>query len=336
MTAQIQQMLDRLVASGAPGALAQFRHRDGTWNGSSGVAELASPRPVAADGWFRIGSVTKTFTATVILQLVGEGILSLDDTVERWLPGIVPGGNRITVWQLLDHTSGLYNYTDDLDLAGILQDRYRRWHPQQMVALATAKAPNFEPGASRSYCNTGYILLGMVIEQAAGITYAAAVSDRILRPLEMRVPEDEFLPEPHAHGYLPIGDQLVDVTAFHTSQAWAAGGMVSTAADLNRFYAALLTGGLLRSPELQAMLTPTPTAISEVDAGLGVFRVQLPGGVTVWGKDGGHFGYHTVSFHTIDATCQLTVSMTMARNIRPPTHELLASVADVFRVPTLQ
>lgn len=331
--ARLQQLLDALVAAGAPGALAQFRDEGGTWNGASGVAELGGQDPVAADGWFRLGSVAKTFTATVILQLTGEGRLGLDDTVERWLPGLVPGGSQITLRQLLHHTSGLHDYTDDLHTAAILRDRFKRWSPQEVVALATGHEPSFEPGTSRSYCNTGYILLGMVIEKATASTYDAEISRRILRPLDMRqtkVPDDEFLPEPHAHGYLAVDGQLVDVTAFNSSKAWAAGGMVSTAGDINDFFAALLTGGLLRPSELAVMQTTMPTAFPVVGSGLGITRVTLPGGIAVWGKNGGFFGYHAVSFHTVDATRQLTVSMTTAFNGWPATHELLASIASVF------
>lgn len=330
---RLQQMLDALVAAGSPWALAQFRDSNGTWSGASGVAELGGRRPVAADSCFRIGSVTKTFTATVILQLVGENRLGLDDTVERWLPALVPGGDKITLRQLLDHTSGLYNYTDDLDTAGILRERFKHWRPQEVVALATRQQPRFEPGTARAYCNTSFILLGMVIEKVTGRRYDTELTRRILRPLDLRqtlAPGTEFLPEPHAHGYLPVDGQPVDITTYNDSKAWAAGGMVSTADDINRFYAALLTGGLLRPAELRAMQTTMPTAYSEVDGGLGVTRVRLSGGVAVWGKDGGFFGYHVVSFHTADASRQLTMSMTTALNSRPVTHEFLASIASVF------
>ncbi|SNT41698.1 D-alanyl-D-alanine carboxypeptidase [Asanoa hainanensis] len=313
---RIQLMLDDLVAAGSPGALAQFRDEDGTVDLASGVAELGAERPVAPDGFFRIGSVTKTFTAVLVLQLVGEGRLDLADTVERWLPGLVPGG--ITVRQLLDHTSGLHNYTDDLDVAGILRDRRRRWQPREMVDRATAHGPRFAPGTDRAYCNTGYILLGMIIEAATRSTYSAELEQRVLGPLELKqtaLPADEKLPEPHAHAYLPAADgELVDVTAYDPSQAWAAGGMISTAGDLNRFFAALLTGAL--PADLEELRTTT--------------RLTLPDATVVWGKDGGFFGYRTLSFHTPDAGRQLTVSVTTAANGLPPSIDLLAGVAAVF------
>lgn len=331
---QLQQVLDALVSAGSAGALAQLRVGTDTWAGASGVAELGRPDPVAADGTFRIGSVAKTFTAVVVLQLVGEGRLGLDDTVERWLPDLVPGGAGITLRQLLDHTSGLHDYTDDLDLAGILRDRLTRWQPLDVIAEAVRHRPRFAPGTSRAYCNTAFILLGMVIEKATTSSYAVEVARRVLQPLDLRrtlVPADESLPAPHAHGYLLVDGGLVDVTAYNPSQAWSAGGMVSTAADLNVFFRALLTGGLLGPSELAAMRTTMPTGIDGVDGGLGVARMRLPDGNTVWGKDGGFFGYRVVSFHTADATRQLTVSVTTALADVPATHELLAGIADVFR-----
>jgi CubicO group peptidase (beta-lactamase class C family) len=112
--AALQKQLDRVVEAGAPGVVVLVRIGERTWQGASGLSDLGAHRPARAGDRFRVGSVTKSFVATVVLQLVGEGRLGLDDTLERWLPGLVPGGERITVRELLQHTSGLYNYTDDL------------------------------------------------------------------------------------------------------------------------------------------------------------------------------------------------------------------------------
>jgi D-alanyl-D-alanine carboxypeptidase len=301
------------------------------WVGSSGVAVLAGTRPVEPNGWFRIGSVTKAFTATVLFQLVGEGFLRLDDAVADWLPGLVPGADKITLRHLLRQSSGLYNYTNDLsDHAAVLRDRFRQWSPHEIVAQAARRPALFRPGTARSYSNTNYILIGMVIEKSTGSSYSTQIERRILRPVGMHhtmVPgHDATLPEPHAHGYLLVDAQPVDVTAFNASHAWAAGGIVSTAEDLNLFYAALLTGRLLNAAELEAMQDTVPAGSPGVEAGLGIVRVRLPDGVTVWGNGGGFFGYHTWSFHTVNADRQLTVSTTTAHGGRPPTLGLLATV----------
>jgi D-alanyl-D-alanine carboxypeptidase len=126
---RLQQLLDELIDAGAAGVVMRYHDQDGQWRGSSGVAELGTDRPVDPDGWFRIGSVTKTFTAAVVLSLVSDGAVTLDDTCEQWLAGLVPGGDGITVRQLLNHTSGLYNYTEDFpEPKQIVLDRYKHWN----------------------------------------------------------------------------------------------------------------------------------------------------------------------------------------------------------------
>jgi D-alanyl-D-alanine carboxypeptidase len=321
----MQQILDRLVEAGTAGVLLHYRDDHGDWRGSSGVADLESRREVDPDGWFRIGSVTKTFTAAVVLSLVADGLVDLDHTCEHWLPGLVPSGDGITVRQLLNHTSGLYNYTDDLpDPAGILRDRFEHWEPQRALVLAFAHEPLFAPGVDWSYSNTNYTLLGLVIEAATGSSYAEGLRARVLEPLDLRqtiIPGDDAqLPEPHAHGYLVVDDRLVDLAELNASQAWAAGELVSTAADLNKFFAALLTGKLLAPIHLEAMLTTVG------DYGLGIARRELIDGTVVWGHNGGIFGYLTSSFHTRDAGRQCTLSRTTADAASPEGDDLVAEI----------
>lgn len=151
----MQGILDSLVDHGAVGALARFQDDERTWAGSSGVTELGIERPVAAHGSFRIGSVTKAFTATVLLQLVVEGALRLEDSVDSWLPGLIPDGGAITVGHLVRHTSGLHNYTDDMsDAAVVLQRRFSPHSPDEIVTDAARRPRLFPVGAKRSYSNT--------------------------------------------------------------------------------------------------------------------------------------------------------------------------------------
>lgn len=328
---RVQRILDGIVERGAPGALFRWRDGDRTWVGSSGVAERGTTKPVAPGGWFRIGSLTKAFTATVLLQLVGEGTLALDDTVERWLPGLVAGGDAITLGHLVGQASGLYNYTDDLsDAATVVEGRFRPPSPDAIVASAARRPRLFPPGARRSYSNTNYVALGMVIETCTGSSYGAEIGRRILRPAGMTdtVADcvDAAIPEPHAHGYLPVADGLVDITRYSAAWAWAAGGIVSTAEDLNRFYAALLTGGLLRPSQLRAMQEVDPTADPSLALGLGIARVTLPDGSVAWGNGGGFHGYHAWSFHTPDARRQFSASVTTATGELPATRELITAV----------
>jgi D-alanyl-D-alanine carboxypeptidase len=328
---RLQNLLDELVNAGAAGVLIHYRDESGEWRGSSGLAELGTDRPVDPDGWFRVGSVTKTFTAAVVLSLVGDGQVALDDSCEVLLPGLVPDGHGITVRQLLNHTSGLYNYTDDMpDAAEIVRGHFDHWDPQRALRMAFAHEPLFEPGTAWSYSNTNYIVLGVLIESVTRGSYAEAVRTRVLDPLDLRrtiVPGDDVkLPDPHAHGYLSVDGELVDMAELNASQAWAAGEIVSTAADLNRFYAALLTGDLLQPSELQAMLTTVDNGGPDRGYGLGIGRHQLADGVVVWGHNGGIFGYLTNSFHSADGSRQFTLSYTGTDAAPPDTDELVTAL----------
>jgi D-alanyl-D-alanine carboxypeptidase len=323
----MQRFLDSLVDDGAAGVLLHFRSPEQTWTGSSGVAELGTDRPVDPDGWFRAGSITKTFTAVVVLQLVGEGKLQLDAAAHEWLPDVP---EDITVRQLLNHTSGLYNYTDDLPgPAEIVRDRYLHRDPREALGVGLAKPRLFDAGSSWSYSNTNYIALGLLIETVTGNAYGDEVRERILRPLGLErtiVPgRDVDLPEPHAHAYVTVDDELVDLASINPSQAWAAGEVVSTAADLNRFYAAVLKGELLRPTEHEAMLTVVPVDDSS-GYGLGILRQRLPSGQVVWGHNGGFFNYVTVSVHSADLSTQLTLSYTGSRAEEPESGQLLAGL----------
>jgi D-alanyl-D-alanine carboxypeptidase len=323
----MRKLLASMVQDGAAGVLLHFRSPEQTWIGSSGVAELGTDRPVDPDGWFRAGSITKTFTAVVVLQLVGEGKLRLEAPARDWLPK-VPAG--ISVRQLLNHTSGIYNYTDDLpEPAGIVRDRYLHRDPEESLAVGLAKPLLFEPGSSWSYSNTNYVALGLVIEAVTGNAYGDEVRERILRPLGLErtlLPGDDAnLPEPHAHAYLPVDGELVDLARFNASQAWAAGEVVSTAAHLNRFYAAVLGDELLAAAEQDAILTAVPVDDS-FGYGLGIERRRLPGGRIVWGHTGGIFGYLTLSYHSPDLSHQLTLSRTGTSREEPETGQVLAGL----------
>jgi D-alanyl-D-alanine carboxypeptidase len=314
--AALQDVVNELGASGASGVLVEARDRDWTWRGAAGVAELGTNRPVQPRGRFRVGSVTKSFVATVALQLVAERRLGLDDAVERYLPGLVPGGAGITVRQLLQHTSGLYDYTDALlggaTVPDILRLRNRSWSPRELLAYALPEPPLFPPGTGWSYSNTNYILVGLLIERVTGRPYGAEVTRRIIRPLGLHQTEvpgrDPDIDGPHSHGYLPLerdGEIVpVDVTRFNPSIAWAAGEILSSAADLNRFYGALVRGRLLPAPLLAQMQSTT----GEEQYGLGLFSLVLPCGEVLWGHTGGIFGYETFAMGTADGRRQLTLS----------------------------
>ncbi|MFD9703231.1 serine hydrolase domain-containing protein [Lentzea sp. NPDC059081] len=310
----VQQALDQVTRSG--GALGvQARVTDGRqrFAARSGKADLDSGRPVPLDGRFRVGSITKTFVATVLLQLSGEGRLDLDAPVVRYLPGLVDG--RITVRQVMQHTSGLYNYTRDLPGSPDEFDeiRYRTWTPQELLAMSTSKPLDFDPGTKWSYSNTNYVVAGLLVEKLTGGPYARAVEQRILKPLRLRGTEvpgtKPDITGPHARAYWTVSGQPSEITRLNPSIAYAAGEMISTTEDLDTFVTALASGKLLK-PAQQAELTRT-TAVSP-GYGLGLQVETLPCGTKVWGHGGGIPGYSSQLLTTPDTKKRLELNATSA------------------------
>jgi D-alanyl-D-alanine carboxypeptidase len=293
--------------------------RDGnrTVRVARGAGQLTPRRAMRASDRFRVGSITKTFVASVAGQLAAEGKLGLDDPVERWLPGVVPNGQAITLRELLGHRSGLYDYLQDPQ---VLQpylngDLGRTWTPEQLIAIANAHPPLFEPGAQLSYSNTNYILLGRAIEAATGRPIGVELSERIFKPLGLRstlYATQQSIPGPHAHGYFfPSRGRPQDTTRVSPTHAGAAGAVVSDADDLARFYRALLSGQVVPPDQLAQMETLTqPTGAGGQGGlqgyGLGVFTVGTRCG-TRWGHDGGIAGYNSFAFSTRDGQRQFVL-----------------------------
>jgi D-alanyl-D-alanine carboxypeptidase len=295
--AEVQHAVDRVVSAGAPGVIALVRHGDRTVRVAGGHANLATRSRLRVTDRYRVGSATKTFVATVVLQLTGEGRLGLSDSVERWLPGLVPGGGAITVRQLLNHTSGLADYAPDEDdtfIRGVLADRHRVWTPGELVAIATAQPPLFAPGARWSYSNTGYILLGLIVEAATGNPLETELRTRLFAPLRLRATSFDSrarIAGRHAHGYSRVGARRrFDISILDQTWAGAAGAIVSTVGDLARFHRGLLGGRVLR-PALLAQMRKTVLTGADVQTyGLGLIRMRHPCG-TFWGHGGETLGY---------------------------------------------
>ena len=314
-TVRLQHALDAVVAAGVPGALVLVRDGDHTVRLASGQGNLARRTPMRASDRFRIGSETKMFVATVVLQLVGEGKLSLADTVERWLPGLVPNGRGITIRQLLNHTSGLFDYAEDKAFIKQVDNPRKRWAPRQLVELATAHRPLFAPGTRHSYANTGYILLGLIVEKATGNSLPAELRKRIFAPLGLHAtsfPTTPRIAGRYAHGYTRYTKpRLTDISVFSPSILGAAGAIVSNADDLARFHQALLRGRLLGPDLLAAMKTTVavPESGGHQAYGLGLIRTRYgPCGV-FWGHGGGTFGYETFTDSSGDGKRDLVISV---------------------------
>ncbi|MGW5212498.1 serine hydrolase domain-containing protein [Streptomyces sp. NPDC004051] len=315
-----RQAMQSAVAAGVPGVTATARDRRGTWSATAGVGDLGTGQKRSPRDHYRVGSITKTFVATVVLQLEAEGTLSLDDTVDTWLPGLVTGnghdGTRITLRQLLNHTSGVFNYTADADYhrmyftkEGFFEHRYATRAPEDLVRIALAHEPYFEPGAPGkwTYSNTNYVLAALVIEKATGRPYGEEVRRRVIEPLNLTatsVPGTRVsLPRPSSRAYSKPGSLATeppyDVTRLNPSRTFGAGEIISDSRDLNLFYRALLAGRLLPSEQLDEMTTTVPMGTGP-DYGLGLMKVTLGCGVTVWGHSGSTSGSGTYAVTTED------------------------------------
>ncbi|GAA4614312.1 serine hydrolase domain-containing protein [Actinoallomurus liliacearum] len=336
---QLQRSLDAVTAAGAVGVQAEVIGTDGRWRGVSGHARLGGARPVPRQGRFRIGSITKSFTATVLLQLAAQGKVGLDDPVERYLPGLVPGGQQITLRQLLNHTSGIADYLDDTTtypIAGrefLEKVRFHTFPAEQLARSGVALPRYFPPGKGWHYSNTNYVLAGLIIEKVTGRSWQDEITRRIVRPLGLHdttVPDsDPDLPGPHAHGYMEIDGGAVDITRMNPSIAGPSGAITSTTGDLDRFYAALLGGRLLPATWLAEMKKTVPIPdggpAGEAD-GLGLDSMRLPCGVKVWGYDGGIVGYGSKSLHTADGHRGITLSVTLRDLSDPHTRQILDAI----------
>lgn len=304
----VRAAVRRLAAQGdAPGAAALIRRTgEGTRFVASGVADVRTGRRIHRDDRFRAGSLTKTVIAAVTLRLAAQGRLGLGDTVEEHLPGLVRGhgndGRKITLRQLLNQTSGLFDYTDDPVLARELSAAADRTHtPASLVRTALAHRPSFAPGAEWRYSNTNYVLLGMVVQQVTGRSYAAEARRDVLVPL--RLDGTSFpgarttLPAPHGRAYTRDDGARRDVTELNPSSAGAAGELISTLDDLSRLVSGLLRGEVLPRAELRRMRN---TSASDGQYGMGLFPVRLSCGVTLWGHNGEITGSSVMAVATSD------------------------------------
>ncbi|MFH8493867.1 serine hydrolase domain-containing protein [Streptomyces coeruleorubidus] len=312
-----------LPSADATAALVRVGGDEGVWRGSSGVHDLRTGRPADPGARFRAGSVTKVFTAAVALQLAAEGRLDLARGARSYLPDLIPASYEgVTVRQLLDHTHGI----PAPDFPGttveeVYADRFRVHDPRDMVRSATSKKREFAPGERQHYLNIGYTITGLLIERVTGDSYERQVARRILHPLGLG---DTYLPGKnpriigrHNHGYqtMRLDDGttgLRDVSVWSATDGWAAGDIVSTTADLERFTDALFQGRVVRGPLLEEMFTlpeVTDFRTGEPAAYSIGLSMKVLGGREVWGKTGGRWGYNTAIASTRDGSRTLVYSV---------------------------
>lgn len=323
---QFQRILDRAVEDGIPPGMAVgIISPQGTWFGSSGFADVATGTPVRPSDRFLIGSITKTFTAATILKLAEEGELSLEDTLGQWLPEIaarIPEGESITLRQLLNGTSGIYDFLSEESpiLEELVRNPFKDWLPQELVAYAYGK----ERSASWVYPNTGFILAGAIAQKATGSNIAQLMRDRILNPLGLEntfFKEEEAIPGGFTRGYGDLdGDGIpeTDVSDVNLSWGWAAGALVSNTDDLLRFSQVLFNGELLSQESFQEMSAFNPTGSAGLEYGLGLYSVDfdtfVPGLGTAFGHGGGTPGHNSQMFYFPEQK----ITVVALQNSQPP------------------
>ena len=317
---ELQRLLEQVSSAGAPGATAIVAASSRKWRGATGNAVLKPRRPMRFNDRIRVASITKSFVATVVLQLVKEGRLSLEDTVDQRMPGLLRLGSQITVGQLLNHTSGFANAdTDSPDAEPLYRQHladpeHFDVRVRKMIALADDSPIDFEPGTTFHYTNTGYDVLGLIVERVTGGSLEAALTQRIFEPLNLR--QTSFEPTPLqseaglAHGYAIEGSDLPassDVTRAGLFGRWASAGIVSNVEDVATFYSALFGGRLLPPLLLNKMQRTVRTPSPFVQAGLGIFRYKLPCGGYAWGHGGSTHGYSSFALTSTDGTQTVAV-----------------------------
>jgi D-alanyl-D-alanine carboxypeptidase len=302
----LQRGANRLVAtSGLPGVVTLVEQDRRRTVVAAGLGDVARRRAMRTTDRFWVGSITKAFVATVVMQLVAERRLGLDDTIDELLPGRIREGQRIRLRHLLNHTSGIPEYMSLDPWVTAVRRNPRAVIPARRLVSSAASLPlDFEPGSRASYSNTNYLVLAEILERVAGRPIERLLRERVFAPLGLRA--TGFVRGPRAvggnrvHGYDVSGPRPVDVSLHRLGGPWADGGLVSSARDLAVFMGALLRGKLVPPSLVDLMTTETKVPGSHGE-GLGLYRLPSPCGRWYYGHAGGTPGYVTWAAGSRDA-----------------------------------
>jgi D-alanyl-D-alanine carboxypeptidase len=323
----LEAELDDFASLADHTVIVEVREGDETWSEAIGPRSLdAGAREAKPGDRVRVGSVTKSMTAAILLQLQGEGALDLDDSLSAYLPDLLPYDEEPTIRQIMNHTSGLGDFLPRLypslaegDISDVREGYQTHYAPEELIDLGTQDPMPFDPGEGWSYSNTGYTALGLLIEAVTGNTLGYELEERIFEPADL---DRTYFPQgdtsgihgPHLTPYITTGESeepYFDTTALSSTQLWAGGGVVSTMGDFNDFYRALTDGTLLTEQQLSEATQFVATGKS-FQYGLGLFgrRLDCPGNPdeVVFGHDGDALGHETFSYHSLDAERQITVA----------------------------
>ncbi|KAF0967669.1 serine hydrolase [Gordonia amicalis] len=344
-SAAFQKVLDDLQSAGGfPGVIARVISPSGIWTGTAGTAVKGRDRPITASDHTRIGSLTKTMTATILLQLVQDARVSLDDPISKYIPD-APNGNA-TVRQVADMTSGIPSYTlSDTFTQRFFSDPGYDWAPTELVDASKTLPPAFAPGDGWQYSNTNYVLLGLLIERVLRQPIRDVFDERIFGPLGM---DDSSwpggsvdIPDPHVDGVTSQGQpagKTVDSTDWNPSFAFTAGAVISTLDDLQRWGDALFTGRAVLNPSTQqlrrdSILTSPPPNTATAGYGIGIGDRD-----GWWGHDGDFPGFNSSLFHNYDSDTTIIIlvnsddDITVDGKQEPPVSAILAGL--IAALPT--
>ncbi|WP_393059529.1 serine hydrolase domain-containing protein [Streptomyces sp. LN549] len=362
-SAALNAAIEHVHRAGMPGLFAEVRDGDQVWRGAAGVADVSTGRPVTADMRHRVGSITKTFTAAAVLQQVESGRIGLDTPVGRYLPELVPGerGDAITVRMLLNHTSGLAEYLPyaypSLKAFPVLAEtspqslddhRFTRFDPVDLIGMGVSAPPVGTPGGAPGvYSNTNYLLLVQLLEQATGTTAERCITRNVIERAGLRdtgLPTGTHIDGPHSQLYeswFGMIDPPRDYSVYDMSWVGPSASLTSTVADLNRFYAALLAGKIVRPSSLEEMRRTVPVVSQEgrvIEYGLGLHPMEGPGQGTFWGHGGTVWGGGALAMTRADGRRQMAVAVNMQRwngldsAGRPQPHPIDGALAAFYQV----
>ncbi|MEV5751592.1 serine hydrolase domain-containing protein [Actinoallomurus sp. NPDC052308] len=362
-SAALNAALEDVHRAGMPGLFAEVRDGDQVWRGAAGVADVATGRPVTADMRHRVGSITKTFTAAAVLQQVESGQIGLDTPIGCYLPRLVPGerGDAITIRMLINHTSGLAEYLPyaypsfkafpalaNTGPQSMDDNRFTRFHPAELIEMGVAApavgAPGGTPGV---YSNTNYLLLGQLLEQVTGTTAEEYITQNVIERAGLRdteLPVGPYVNGPHSRMYeawLGMIDPPRDYSVFDMSFVGPAASLISTVADLNRFFGMLLAGEIVSPSSLAQMQRTVPVISQEgktIDYGLGLHPMKAPGQSTFWGHGGTVWGAGALAMTRADGERQMSLAVNLQRwnrlgsSGRPRPHPIDDALAAFYQV----
>jgi D-alanyl-D-alanine carboxypeptidase len=360
---QLMAGLEAVHQAGVPGVFAEVRDRNRVWRGAAGLADVSTERPITTGMRHRIGSITKAFTAAAVLQQVEQGRIELDAPISLYLPRLVPGerGKQITIRMLLNHTSGLAEYLPyaypslrafpvlaETTPASLDENRFKRFERTELISMGVAAPATGAPGGTPGvYSNTNYLILGELLQSITGMTAETAITENVIKPAGLQqtgFPSGPRVDGPHSRLYEAWFGKLDpprDFSVYDMSWVGPAASLISTIADLNRFFGKLLAGEIIDPLTLEQMQRTVPVISQEgtlIDYGLGLHKREVPGGGTYWGHDGSVWGGGAISLIRADGKRQMSVALNLQRwnrldaSGKPQPHPIDDALADFYQL----